>query len=250
MAAAPTVVSAYYPLPNMYDHQTYLKWIEQFWPKMACNLVWFTVPPLVRLFERLFKRKTNVKVLGLPMEQFDAYTVLNPLLWTLAKEREPEKESELYALLYEKKAFVRRAMDLNPFGSETFVWCDPGICRTPTWVPAVNTHFPIEAHIPRGRMLLLQIEGFEDQDTKSGVGCSILASDRAGWNAWSRAYDRVLMRHILADRVYGSDEMIAASMVLERPELAIRLFPPPYLGGYERTAYFLFFLGGVAVRQA
>jgi hypothetical protein len=251
MAAAPTVVSAYYPLPNMHDHQTYLKWIDQFWPKMACNLVWFTVPPLVRLFERLFKLKTNVKVIGLPMEQFDAHVLLNPLLWKKAAQKNGEDISpELCVIHYEKKAFVRRAIELNPFGSETFVWCDADVNRNPAWVPAVASLFPIDAHIPREKMLILQTRGIHVVEEDPPFSCSVLASDRAGWQAWNRTFDRICMKQILAGNFRGTDQEIATAIGNEDPGLLVRLSPPPYLGGDERKSYLLFFLGGVAVRQA
>ncbi len=257
MAAAPTaataatVVSAYYPIPSKHDPQIYLKWIEKFWPRIACNLVWFTVPPLVRTFERLFKAKSNVKVIGVPIEQFDAYTILNPLIWIKAAEKASrESTPELCAIRYEKKAFVRRAIELNPFGSETFVWCDAAVNRNPAWVSAFVNLFPIDEHIPRGRMLVLQTRGLNASTAdEPAVSSSVFASDRTGWQAWSRAFDRICMKQILAEEFRGTDQEIAASIILEHPELAVRLSPPPYLGGDEREGYLLFFLGGVAVRQ-
>ena len=268
--SAVTVVTAYYPIPSKFEPQTYLTWIQQFWPSAAACVVFFTVPNMVRGLERLLEKKINggtAKVVGLPLEEFDAYRRINPLLWKMAEEKDPEEgvlhSAELYAVWFEKKEFVRRAIELNPFGSERFVWCDAGILRNPRWAPAVCEMFPLDAHIPRGRMLVLEIDPFKDADyvrgadgiygvgfeKRSTVGGGILASDVEGWRRWGAAYDRMFMKYVLAGRFFGKDQNIMASMILEDPGLAVRIRGPPFLPGVDAWFYLLLFLSGVAVRQ-
>lgn len=266
-----TVVSGYYPIQSKRDDLVYSKWVEQFWPQTSCNLIWFTVPRLVKTFSAIFEKKIadgTVRVYGVPLEEFRAMQDLNPVLWTLAAEKDPEEATihlpEIYMLWYEKREFVRRAMAENPFGSDLFVWCDGGCVRDPKLVPALSRTFPIAAHISRGRMLVLEVTPFAEKDWVAGedgicgiqldqrntVGTAILASDREGWERWATAYDRMFMRYLLAGRYFGNDRAIAASMILEDRGLAARITAPPFLGLQDRWLYLMLFLAGVPVRQA
>jgi hypothetical protein len=257
-----TVVSAYYPIPSKSSAETYLKWIEEFWPKIPCRLVFFTCPKILPLIEKMFAdRPGPTRIVGIPFMDFAAFNKLPPTLWIDAKKLDTENvghSPELYATWYEKKEFVQRAIALNPFGSDKYVWCDAGICRYPAWIPYLMP-FPKAEIVPAGRMLVLRIEPFDHFQSaeadgiygeftgKNSVGGGILASDIAGWTAWSIAYDAMLIRYHFAGRFIGKDQNIMGSMILERPELAILLDPPPIMSGVERWFYLLFCLAGVRV---
>jgi hypothetical protein len=235
---------------------------------MKCNLIWFTAPKFLRIFQNLFKEKLTkgtVKIIALPIEEFVAYKKLNPVLWTITHEKDYENEvfhtPGLYAVWYEKKEFINRAIMANPFKSDLFVWCDAGIGRNEMWLPALKDQFPIGEHIPRGRVLVLQINPFKKDDwnpdgdglcgasldKRATVAGVILASDAAGWARWSKAYDRIFMKYVLAGRFYGKDQNIMASMILEDRSLAVRIEAPPFLNEIDKWFYLLLFLGGVRV---
>jgi glycosyltransferase involved in cell wall biosynthesis len=254
----PTVVTAYYPIRSKYSIQEYMKWILQFWPQIRCNLVFYTDPALVNAFESAFQGRNFTRVIGIPFSELRAFNKLSPMVWTSAHTLDSEvgHTPELYALWYEKKEFVLRAIELNPFGSEKFVWCDAGIGRYPEWIPRLSS-FPLERCIPCEKMLVLEIDPFKEEDfvpdengirgkfdTRATFGGGILASDIGGWNQWSKAYDAMLMRYYLAGRFVGKDQNIFASMILENPELAILVKRPMELGPIAGWFYLLFFLSG------
>ena len=253
-----TVVTAYYPIPSKYPVNNYMKWIEGFWPKTSCPLVCFVDPSLIGVFQKMFaERPGPTRVIGLPFEELSAFTKLPREIWSTAHEKDHNNHihsPELYAIWYEKKEFVRRAIELNPFGSEKFVWCDAGICRTPEWVSHLATAFPQAERIPQGTVLGLQINPFQEGD-RAGVlggdgdriGGGILASDRAGWTAWSEAYDTMLLRLYNEGHFVGQDQRIIASLYLEAPEL-MKLVPPyPALGPIGLWFSLLFYLAAVNV---
>ena len=206
-----------------------------FWPRIKCALVFFTDPVLVPIFQDMLKgREGPTHIIGVPFHELTAFKKLSAEVWSYTRAIDPEQlrhSAELYAIWYEKKEFIARAIEANPFGSDHFVWCDAGICRRPEWVDYLQG-FPKREFIPpAGRMLILRIAPFEAQDAqpdKNGimgnfgervsVGGGILASDIAGWKSWSKAYDAMLMRYYLADRFIGKDQNIMASMILERPD--------------------------------
>lgn len=248
-----TVVTAYYPIQSKFSVQEYMKWITEFWPRMQCKIIFYTDPGLVPVFEGILPR---AKVVGLPFSSLSAFNRLSPLIWIDAQRLDRENHTpELYAMWYEKKEFVQRAIAWNPFGSSAFVWCDAGIGRYPEWAPLIQG-FPAGELVPRGRMLALQIDPFLPQDLGDGIpgwelekrsclGGGILASDVEGWNRWNKAYDAMFMRYYLAGRFVGKDQNIMASMVLEDPSLALLVQRPQSLGPIQGWFYLLFFLAGI-----
>lgn len=255
----PTVVSAYYPIPSKFTIDKYIEWIIKFWPNTTCPLIFFTDPRIVSQFETIFKdRRGPTKIIGIPFGGLTAFNKLSPNVWTHTRQYDPEIQihtPELYALWYEKKEFIFRAIQENPFGSDQFVWCDAGISRYPEWLPFL-TDFPKREMIPpNGRMLVLRIAPFEGEKDANGiygnftkevtVGGGILAADVAGWVSWSKAYDAMLMKYYLADRFIGKDQNIMASIILENPNLVVMIDPPEKFNAIQRWFYLLFFLAGV-----
>lgn len=260
-----TVVTAYYPIKSKHDVKAYIEWIRGFWTVNSCNLVFYTDPKIVSIMEDLLSsRKGRTRVIGLEFHDLSAFQDVSPAAWieTARLDKEAGHTPELYALWYEKKEFVRRAIQMNPFQSCKFVWCDAGIGRYPEWYSLLQ-EFPRREMIPRGRMLLLEIDPFRAEDyvadtngirgefnnTRSTVGGGILASDIDGWREWSQAYDSMLMRYHLAGRFIGKDQNIMASMILERPELAITIKRFQRLGSIQGWFSLLFFLAGVNIRS-
>lgn len=256
-----TVVSAYYPIQSKFTVEQYMGWILAFWPKTECSLVFYTEPELVPIFERLFRSMKSARVVGLPLLSLSAFERLSYKVWVNAKllDHESSHTPELYALWYEKKEFVLRTILANPFCSDRFVWCDAGIGRIPE-MNSMAKRFPQRSLIPVGKLLVLQIDPLNPEDCKvddwgipgkfdnvATFGGGILASDAAGWIQWSSAYDAMLMRYYLAGRFIGKDQNIMASMILQRPELAITLRRPPSLGPVAGWFYLLLFLSGARV---
>jgi len=257
----PTVVSAYYPIKSKFTTDKYVKWIMDFWPKTRHPLVFFTDPAIAELFQNVFKDRAGpTKVIGLPFKQLTAFQKLSPSLWLDMHRIDPEMNihsPELYAIWYEKKEFVLRAIELNPFGSEHFIWCDAGICRYPEWVGHLQK-FPSREMVPREKMLLLRINPFSsagpdengiwgDFEKVATVGGGILATGIQGWRQWSKRYDEMFMRYVLADRFAGKDQNIMASMVLEKPDSVILIDPSPIMSSVQRWFYLLFYLSNVRV---
>lgn len=246
----PTVVTAYYPIKSKFPSERYIHWISQFWPATDCPLVFFCPPEVARPLEGILRdRRGPTKVWPLSFSELAAFQRLCPALWLSSWLQDPEKEihtPELYAIWFEKKEFVRRVIEANPFGSETFVWCDAGICRFPEWVPALRS-FPRAERIPRGRMLALQIQPFEAEDRPAGftgnrIGGGILASDAAGWSTWYKAYDAMFMQMYLDGHFIGKDQTIMGSFILADPQIAQLVQPLERLTPVQKWFSLLFYL--------
>jgi len=254
----PTVVSAYYPIKSKHSIQDYLKWILDFWPKIDCPLVFYTEPQIVSHLESAFQGRNKTKIIGVPFQELRAFTKLSGKTWLTTHSIDPEQNihsPELYAIWYEKKEFVMRTIEINPFESDHFIWCDAGICRYPEWIPYLR-YFPRRDLIPSDKMLILRINPFEGLvvddipgmfDKQNTVGGGILAGNRIAWITWSKAYDVMLMKYYLAGRFIGKDQNIMASVILKEPNIAVLIDPPKSMNIIQRWFYLLFFLGGVHV---
>ena len=253
-----TVVTAYYPMKSKFKFDDYIRWITQFWPSISCSLVFYTEPELVSRFQEVFASRPNTEVCGLPFSSLAAFEKLSYGTWreTAALDPESGHSVELYAIWYEKKEFVLRTIARNPFHSDRFVWCDAGICRNSAWISHLG-RFPHREAIPRGKMLVLEVDPLRPEDCRweKGIpgrfdkvttfGGGVLASDADGWVRWSKAYDVMLMRYHLAGRFIGKDQNIMASMILENPDLAAVVKRPEALGPVHGWFYLVVFLAGL-----
>jgi glycosyltransferase involved in cell wall biosynthesis len=225
-----TVVTAYYPFKSKFDVSQYMKWLE-FWKSQPCKLVFFTSPEFVPLIENLrsgFSEKT--KVIGLSFDEFVAFQKYGKDFWVNQKELDFEDyhTHELYAIWYEKKEFVRKAILANYFNTSKFVWCDAGICRNDAWIPHIKT-FPISYKIPDTKMLVLRITDFEQYDDFFKINCvggGILAGSKDAWFEFCTNYDIMIDEYVSKQKFVGKDQSIIASMIKNTPnkfELVKRL---------------------------
>ena len=217
-----TVVTAYYPFKSKFDITQYMKWLT-FWKSQPCKLVFFTCPEFVSLIENLrteFADKT--KVVGLPFEELVAFQKYSQDFWITQKQLDFETYHtyELYAIWYEKKEFIRKAIIANYFNTSKFVWCDAGICRNDAWIPHIHT-FPASFKIPESKFLVLRITDFEQYDDFLKINCvggGILAASKDCWLEFCDNYDKMIETYNLTNKFVGKDQSIIASMIKEAPD--------------------------------
>jgi len=217
-----TVVTAYYPIKSKFNISDYIQWLE-FWKDQPCNLVFFTSPEYVSLIENLREKfKTKTKVISLEFEKLEAFQKYSKDFWIKEKEKDFETyhNYELYAIWYEKKEFVKKAIQLNPFSTNKFVWCDAGICRMDSWRDFIRK-FPLSYKIPNDKFLVLRITDFEQFDDFLKINCvggGILAARKELWLEFCESYDSMLKKYIEQNKFVGKDQSIIASMIKEFPE--------------------------------
>ena len=216
-----TVVTAYYSMKSKFSISDYMKWLD-FWKDQPCNLVFFTSPEYVPLIENLRKNyKEKTKVIGLDFNNLEAFQKYGKDFWIQEKIKDYEEyhTPELYAIWYEKKEFVKKAIILNPFSTNKFVWCDAGICRMDVWREHIRK-FPLSYTIPNDKFLLLRITDFEKHEDFFKINCvggGILAARKELWLEFSDLYDNMLKKYIKQNKFVGKDQSIIASLVKENP---------------------------------
>lgn len=229
-----TAVSAFYVMKSKYPSHNYLSWIRLFLENIQCQLVFYTTSDLIPIF--LEMRKNNpfydrTIFIDLPEDKFYAYSRYGRNFWKNQITIDPEavKHSpELYAIWYEKKEFVKRTIETNPFSSDKFIWCDAGCLRYPQWTPNVY-NFGQEKNIPDDKMLLLQVFPFTEEEINqetprkfeivNRIGGGIQAGSIKAWEKWYDIYDKQLQMYNKYGKFIGKDQSIMAEIVLNYPDL-------------------------------
>lgn len=248
------VVSAFYPIPSKFSVKQYLQWMEPFFTNTSFYLVLFTDQELLSTFSSWRQKwKHRTILVGLPFTDFSAIKKWGGQTWmnAFSQDHERNHSPELYCMWYEKKEFVMRAIGMNAFGADKFVWCDSGILRYPEWIPAIQ-NFPMGERIEDGKMTLLQVADFEASDTPDSnfqfvnrVGGGIQAADKTTWKWWSEQYDEMIKKYISSGRFIGKDQSIMASLYLTHPEKVRLIQAPKEMDGVARWFWLLLWLGAV-----
>lgn len=237
-----TVVSAYYPIKSKNSVDDYLKWLE-FWKYIPCNLVFFTTPELVETIESIrsnYKEKT--KVIPLPFLELEAFKRYDHTLWINEKLKDHEiyHTPELYVLWYEKKEFIKKAIDLNYFNTSKFVWCDAGICRHNEWIARLR-NFPRSDRISESKFNILRITDFEHETDFQKINCvggGILAASKDVWISYYSKYDSMIKIYLENNKFIGKDQSIIASIIQKEPEFFQLI---PIIDEFKDDGYFCWF---------
>ena len=244
-----TVVSAFYEMPSKQSLSTYKEWMGHFLRNINCHLVFFCEESMRDFVEEArdeFMDKT--KIIVLPREQWTMNKKYPETFWKKQFNMDPEKElhksTDLYKVWHEKKEFVKRAIALNPFDHDDFIWMDAGCIRSEDMASLV-TNFPHASRIPTNRMLFLNVQPFSKQDNTiyrfekgvtiqggvtgvARIGGTMYAGSRRIWNQFDRAYNTVFEKYVLANVFLGKDQSLLATLVLENNKLVSLVEPKPF----------------------
>lgn len=230
-----TVVSAYYEMPSKHSVEQYKIWIRIFLESIPCYLVFFTEEPYKEFIEdcrKLYKDRTHIIVLD--RSQWKANN-FSKEFWDnqfdKCEEKTLHKSSELLKIWYEKKEFVKRAIEINPFDHEDFIWNDAGFLgRRPELLKLIK-NYPNANRIPTNRILMLNYWPFtlkDNEETYSIIGGgsgkpriqgAILAAHKDIWFKYDILYDSMIKKYLQADLYIGMDQSIMASITLNHKDI-------------------------------
>jgi galactoside 2-L-fucosyltransferase 1/2 len=128
-----TIVTAYFELrKSKHSKSDYDTWMRNMLSLKDAMII-FTSPLLVPKIRALRAHaKSKTKIISMQLEDSKMVSDYSIDFWKNQVSIDPEKyhSSELYIIWQEKTNFLKRAKDLNPFGSEFFAWVDVGYFRT------------------------------------------------------------------------------------------------------------------------
>ena len=223
-----TIVTAYFKLPkSKASHQQYSEWMANMLA-IDGEMVIFCdnkSADMIRLARTNKMHKT--RIIETSINDFYTYRYANYFLEHSKMDREVAigHNMFLYMIWSEKSHFLRRAIELDPFGSEYFLWTDIGCFRRP------NTefiHWPNPervATVPKDKVLLLSVEPFTEAELSASTLPSFQFSNRIGGTIfgggkqvlleWADKYYKMLEHFISIGQFIGKDQSIMNSVYLK-----------------------------------
>jgi hypothetical protein len=249
-------------MKSKYDPERYRNWIRRYLATLTAPIVFFTDAETLPFLESCPRTNPHVEFVVVPRSEWRANdpSLFPPGTWERQHTIDAEKgihSPDLYRVWYEKKEFVLRAIERNPFGSTKFVWTDAGIMREPAFEQLLHDRYPVSARIPTDRMMLLNHTPFTKSDDvdiviqgvairgggrdRPRMGGGVLAGTADVWRRWGQLYDDVVRRFLAAGLFIGKDQTIFSTIVLENKDFVSlvdgkNISPCPWM-------YFLLYLG-------
>jgi hypothetical protein len=232
-----TVISAYYEMKSKYTLEDYRRWIEIFLKNNKMYLIFFTeinLSGFISECRRGYEDRTTIIIL--PREEWVANTY-EQKVWDALHTIDPEKEihnPELYKVWFEKIEFVRRGIQLNPYGHDDFLWVDAGICRKES-LKRIIPNFPDASRIPVDKIMVSNVMPFTKSDNKilnvngidfiggvtgkDRIAAGIICGRKEIWDKYITVFNKTIEKYIKAEKFWGKEQDIMRTMVLENKEL-------------------------------
>jgi hypothetical protein len=210
-------------------------------------------------WRREFLNRTKIIV-----RPFDTFAMSCPSMmafWEKQWPIDPEKHihnPELYAVWGMKQEFVRIIVNMNPFQSKWFVWCDMGVQRYSAMQQFYRT-FPSDVGrlCKPGRMTFLEVNKIPDSffnDWKESkpmmyplpdvaLGGTCIVGDAEAWLEFGQAYISMLQEFAVRGWFAGKDQTVFFAILMERKTKPFRLFhakkfgPAPQIPGIDWMSF-------------
>ena len=236
-----SIVSCYYRL-NESKHSIgeYICWITQFLVNVDTPIIMFSDGDDYNFLCEI-RKQANLSDKFFPIRKPLADLEFSTPEWIHTWTNHVEKSNfkhlhnqELYRIWANKSFFVKEAIELNPFKSENFVWCDAGSWRESCVASHFGKGWPSTNALKPGCLLLLTMEDLNPflqklndiniqtlddvvtrvrTDNICTFSGSILAGDKAAWQKWTPIYQSVLECFIKHNLFAGDDQSVIASSV-------------------------------------
>jgi hypothetical protein len=225
-----TIVTAYFELPNSKASPTkYNEWMQNMLI-IDCPMIIFCdqkSKEIISPFREKWLEQTYF--ITLTFEEFHCFRYFNVFVNDYnTKDHEKYHNPYLYLIWNEKTHFLKRAVEINHFQHNFFLWVDIGCFRKP------NTqflHWPNPEKInnlPKDKILLLLVNPFTYSEysvaTLNELPDFILSSGRIGGTIfggssstilkWHDLYYSMIEKFISMDRFIGKDQNIMNSIAI------------------------------------
>jgi hypothetical protein len=159
-----TIVTCYFKIKSKFPSEQYYEWMKNFF-KIPMNLIVFTDEESFDYINTC-RNDSKITIITDKITNLVMYKHIDYL--KLCNEIDYEKihTPELYLLWLEKPYFIKKAIELNPYNSEWFLWVDIGVCRNQNTIHKYMT-FPNQNEIMKydiNKIIYSQIKNFKQED--------------------------------------------------------------------------------------
>jgi hypothetical protein len=229
-----TIVTAYFQLKiAKASHDTYVKWMKNMLA-IKNPMVIFCDAASKPLIESLRSDTENTVIIETTFADFYTYRYRQSFSnhYLLDTEKHVGHNLLLYMIWSEKSHFLKRAIEMNHFRTEYFLWVDIGCFRVPN---TQYIHWPNPekvAKLDKSKVLMLSVIPFSKDElecnslenlpsfqTKNRIGGTMFGGGRDVLLNWHAKYYEMLEHFISVERFIGKDQSIMNSVYLLNRDL-------------------------------
>jgi hypothetical protein len=225
-----TIVTSYFHLEkSKATHETYLEWMKNM---LIINnpMVIFCDEENVEHIRELRKDKEEItQVISCEFIDFYSYRYYHYFLQSQQHDTEMSKGHNmfLYMIWAEKSNFLKRAIEMNPFATDYFLWVDIGCFRKKNTEYLDWPNPKRISEMPSNKVLLLSVIPFTDSELSiedinelpsfqytNRIGAPIFGGGKEILLEWHTKYYEMLENFIVSGRFIGKDQSIMNSVYL------------------------------------
>lgn len=220
------IVSAYFKIPSKRPHAWYIGHVVRFFRGVKGNVVFFTTPDVIDEVQK-YTGTDHVKIIFMEFNDIHAFSsVWGREFWERQYSRDPERyhSPELGAIWYEKREFIRKAMDVVE--SDVYIWCDAGCVRNSLSEEGLSSLGQRKTfNTNDGRIHLQHV--FEASYFRfymypnAFIGCAIISGNKSAWTSYRSIYDDILIKYDTLEISGISDQYITQSCIIKEPDLFV-----------------------------
>jgi len=236
-----TIVTCFYKT-NTKKHtiEEYEKWMSN----MLCSIE----TPMAIFCEEEFKEKLetlrgnkSTQIYIVPFWKLRMMQKKYKDYWERDFQRDTENRYhsyELYVLWNEKTNFVNAVVNMNPFNTEFYCWCDIGLFREKETTSLYKNWPKIQSTIIHDKIYLLNVFPFKEGelnilsngltkrfDRIDRVGGGVILGHKNVWERWTEVFYSVLDKYLQNSYFSGKDQSIMITICALYPEL-VKLIQP------------------------
>lgn len=234
-----TIVSCYYKSPAKHSTSEYDEWMANFLTTVENEMIIFCDEESyekIMTLRKDFQEITFVYVL--PLEETYCGNPHYKEVWMKDWQRDIEHSihhPNLYNIWNEKSMFVYRIMQLNPFNTDFFCWCDIGCFRNKNDLHLFKNGWPSSTFLStaaKDKMYFLNITPFEESDFEkqanglsrsfeydTRIGATIFLGHRFIFEKWVEYFYKYMNDYITKDYFAGKDQNIIATIYVLHQEI-------------------------------
>jgi len=218
-----TIVTAYFQLKqSKASHDTYSAWMSNM---LIINnpMVIFCDSKSRPIIEYLRQNRENTVIIETSFREFHTFKYSKAFVehYMLDHEQHIGHNMFLYMVWSEKSHFLKRAIELDPFKSDYFLWVDIGCFRKPN-IDYVNWPNPAKiASLDKNKVLMLSVNPFTMDELActsldtlpyfqylNRIGGTMFGGGKDALLIWHDKYYEMLEYFIDTDRFIGKDQSI------------------------------------------
>ena len=244
------IVTAYFKIPSKKPHEFYVPHLRKFLSWVRSPILFFTTPDLVDELGSMRPKEFPITFVTYnSVYEIEAFQKYGLDFWKNQYVIDPSRyhTPELCAVWYNKKEFVKKAVDIIG-GDEPFIWVDAGCIRHDYWRFFVPTFGQNVNAIPKDKVIIQLMEPSIPKEKEFFifpdvyVAGAIIAGYKEAWERYSTAYDVIFSKYVKAGVCANMDQFVMASVANAFPDAVEPIYDQDWNDHLDRWFFFLKFL--------